>query len=203
MRAKILILSLLTLTVAFTACKKDEVEPKDENNLKIEGNWQIESMNFLDDIVLWNDDIEFNVQNYMGWSPAMFQKMWGMDFQTTKTEDKEGYRLVYKEDWGYFNNPEKDYWYWNHKDDGNSFEVQQINTQMPPIDFSIKQVKNIEILNDGKEIRFGATVKSRISGESLAEATSVNIEMILKKKTPSYEPEILFKGEPFPMEDLD
>lgn len=187
----LMILMAVIMLAAMSACKKDSVI---DTSLKVEGQWQIDSINFLSDSAQWDRTVEFTEGNYFGYAPAMFGGMQGFDFITTTTSGGEGKKFNFIEDGSGHLTEGVTYWYWNLIEGGKGLEIEQINKSLPPFDFSIMNITNIVQSADGKKLTFRAEVNSRLSGKSLAKMVIIPVEFTLTKATPSTFPTILING---------
>ncbi|MCO5267281.1 MAG: hypothetical protein M9897_00095 [Brumimicrobium sp.] len=202
MKQYIYLFILLFIASSFVGCKKDTAKPKEDGTLKIHGTWKIESMNFLDNVIIWNDNVEYNVANYFGYAPAMFEQMWGMEFRKEKIASGEGYKLIYFNEGEYNQNSEIDRWYWNFKEDKQSFEMQQINLSMPPYNFTMRNIHNLKVSDDNKKIVYKAVVDTRRSGKPSTDIVDVEVEVTLIKGTPNRGANILLFGQPYSAGEL-
>ncbi|HTO37620.1 MAG TPA: hypothetical protein VL021_04290 [Brumimicrobium sp.] len=185
----------ISLVVALVGCKKDEVEPKGENALKMEGQWQLKSVNFLSDELDWDEEVPYTFGNYFKYAPAMYEDLKGFDFRKTKTDGNEGYSLQYINEGNY--NADTDApsrWYWNYLNEKTGFEMLQINEAMPPYNFSIMDITDIKVSNKGNTITFKAKAYTRLSGAPASEVIVVSAEYKMERGTAVDNTEVYING---------
>ncbi len=191
--------NLLTLLMTVTlltlfGCKKDtNVIPSEDDTLKIEGEWQIQKINFLDDEAKWDESLAFTSANYFGYAPAMFGGMMGFDFTTRKESSGKGQVFEFVSD-AAFGDGSTVYWYWNYIDEGKGFEIVQINKALPPYDFSVMNIKNVKLSEDKQELTFNAELNSRRSGKPITDKVIFPVEFTLHRGTLSNLPDIYIQG---------
>src|SRR5699024_4771072 len=141
-----------------------EPEPPSETELALEGQWQFEKLNFLnpEDIALPSAD----AAPALGYAPIMFGGMQGFYFGDDEVEGPmgEGKLFDYINEGDYNQDPESKYWFWNYTDDGKGFEIQQLNSSMPPYDFSIMEIEDIKLEEEGDKIVFKAKITTQEIG---------------------------------------
>lgn len=195
---KFTVLSFMILLV-FGCSKKDDVKPEDKDVLALEGQWKFEKLDFLDNAIVWNPDVEFNASSSFGYAPVMFTGMQGFDFLTKKVAGDLGNKFNFISEGDYNQDDTKEYWYWNYTSDKKSFEITQINPQMPPFNFAFKNISDVRMSNAGQKIVFKASLNSRKIGGGLAEMTTVPVEVTIEKGTPDADVEMFVNGQPFVM----
>lgn len=197
-------LRLLAITLALfslVACKKDKTA--DSNTLKLDGHWNLKQINFLnEDDVQWNEAIGYygtdslmnrdSILNRRGYAPFIYSRMSGYEFYQNPVET--GKRVIVKQ---WFSNFDEtvDYWYWNHLDGGQDFEIIQFGN-VPFYDFSVYSATNIKISDNGNTLEFDAIVKTRIGGPQ-GDDVDTPVEMIWKREIIDNDVELLLLGEPF------
>lgn len=183
----------------FTGCSKDNPETPDPNILKLEGQWKFEKLDFQDESVKWDPETDFTTAASFGYAPLMFEGMQGFDFTTQKTKDNAGNKFDFVSEGSYNQDPSKEYWYWNYTDNNKGFEIRQINPQSPPFNFSVMNITNIRISNNGQSLVFKASLNSRKPGGAMTDIIQVPVEITLSKGTPTTEVKMFIKGADFEM----
>ncbi len=206
---------ILLITTAFLAlfvvqsCTKDDYPGPEEpvQTLELEGRWTITSVNFLNNAANWKENVPFTSESGLGWAPNMFAKTMGINFQTTTVNNDSGTKLGSKfsfivgEDLPLSENDT--YWYWNYADEQLSFEMKQLITASLPYDFTLHDIREVTIENEGDKVVFKADVNSRKPGEDVAEIIQVPVEVTIVRGVPSVESVILSMGHPFVMPELE
>lgn len=194
---KKILFGLLAISLVLASCKKDEIK-KQEEGLKLEGEWQLESVNFLTENANWDTGVEYNVPNYFGHAPSMYSLVLGFDFLTQKVAGNLGNKLIiYNDGQEHEQDTSSDTWYWNYKNDKKGFEMIQINSDMPPYNFSILNIKDVKEKEDGKRITFKAELTSRIPGKSMTNTQLLSAEFNMKKGKAKDNAKITILNEPF------
>lgn len=188
---KILVVLIFTVLVTFSCKEKEEPEPE---TLKIEGEWNLEKINFLDESVVWKDGVPFNKGTYFKYGPYMYSEVMGYKFGEGAVE--KGFRADVLQSF-YAANPDQVLWYWNYSEDKMSFELAQVNLQFPPYDFAFKNITNLEKSDDGNTLSFKAQVASRTVGGGVNDVEYVNVEMTLKKGEAIADTKVTILGKPF------
>lgn len=172
----------------FVSCSSDDdnTDPSDDT-LNVEGLWKFTEMNFLDEDVLWDPELEYSSANTFGYAPYMFEfgEVKGFDFGTQNVEDEEGNVLGQRFDYilgGQFGqDPDEAYWYWNYINDKDGFEAIQVNPSFPPHNYSLKDVSDVVVSNDGERMDFKGYLYSRVVGGTMAEIELTPVEFTLVK----------------------
>lgn len=195
---KINLFFVLVIAVALVSCKKDEVEPKQENVLKVEGQWKLKKVNFISDKLDWDEDVPYTFGNYFKYAPAMYEDLKGFDFRKIKTDGNKGYSLQYINEGNYNVDPAAPTrWYWNYLNDKTGFEMLQINEAMPPYNFSIMDITEIKVSNEGNTITFKAKAYTRLSGGSASEVIIVPAEYKMERGTAVDNTKVYINGKLF------
>ncbi|MCO6495383.1 MAG: hypothetical protein J5I91_06865 [Bacteroidetes bacterium] len=192
-KSKFILLFIAFGMLALSSCKKEDPKQDNDSLLKIEGTWQLAMMDFLDDRANWDKTVEFSFGNYFGFAPAMFADMQGFDFATTKSSGGQGNIFNYINE-GEYNQGKETFWYWNYTNNKKAFEIIQINKEMPPYDFTIKNISDIEILDNGNKITFMTKVSSRLSGQPMTTTVQLPVKITLIKANPTQNVEIYVQG---------
>lgn len=198
--------------ITMPSCKKDKVEPgvppeETVAKLELDGRWKIETVNFLDEAVKWKEEVKFTSESGLGWAPGMYAKVMGINFQITAVNNEGGTKLGNK--FSYIVGEElplketDTYWYWNYKDEQKNFEMKQINTTVLPYDFSILDITDLKIENNGDKVVFKANVNSRKPGEAITDNIKTPVEITLTRGVPSATANIRLKGQIFVMPALE
>lgn len=195
-------LSLVLAAFLFISCSSDDDKSVDENVLQLEGEWKFETMNFLDGSVQWDPEVEYTSANTFGYAPYMFEaaNARGMIFGTdpvTSDAGNLGKRFDYILGADFGQDEDVAYWYWNYTDQGESFMMQQVNPSFPPHDYTINNISDFEMSQDGNRVDFKGTLKSRIVGGTMMEMEDTPVEFTLIRGTATTPVEILIEGEPF------
>ncbi|MCO5248892.1 MAG: hypothetical protein M9887_08095 [Chitinophagales bacterium] len=203
MKNKFLKMMILgALIVSTVSCKKDKNEnpidpPPLTNELQLEGKWVFESLEFLNTSeVSWKEGLEVNTENTFGYAPVMFSDMMGFDFQTKAIESGKGNKFNFINDGDRNQDETKEYWYWNYLNEKQSFEIGQINSQLPPYDFGIHNIKNIVLNNDGNTIDFDAELTSRVVGGKLTETIETPVHIVIKRGESNNKVNVTIGGTP-------
>lgn len=201
-----LMLSMGLFLVLFAGCSSDNDTPVGaEDQLALEGVWQLETMNFLNKAqVEWDSEVPFTPLNWFGYAPEMFKsgKISGFIFAQNEVvidEKVVGNRFDYIMNG--FEPPEfdanKTYWYWNYTHEQKSFEVQQLDGPMPPHDYTLYNIRAIEISNGGQHIVFKADLTSRKVGADRGDNLQTEVEFTITKGTPNKFVDVLIDGETY------
>lgn len=182
---KKIMFGMFTFALIFMACEKKEVKnPNEETKegLKIEGKWQLKTADFLSENAHWDSTVEYNEGNYFGHAPSMFKLYLGFEFTDEKVSSGVGNKL------NLYNtrinlNPGNEYWYWNYTNNKKGFEMTQINPYSPPYNFSILDIRNINVLDDENKVVFEGDVFSRVPGQSLTTTQLLPVEITMEKGT--------------------
>lgn len=189
----------LGLFVMATGCKK-KPDPQPTTTLALEGEWQLESINFTDaSLVTWDPAIDFTTANRFGFAPYMWSYigMKGFSFEEKKVKDDLGSRFVFLYDGNNGEDMSLDYWYWNYLNDKKGFEIEQINPQFPPFNYSIMDISEIKQENDGNRLTFKANMYSRKVGEAMKDIIKVPVEIKIMKAAATAFVNVLIEGESF------
>lgn len=176
---------LVILLTGIIGCKKEEVKPSNDkteqatSSLQIEGKWQFISINFLSNDVKWDTNVAYSPSNTFGYAPFMLKDMIGYQFLTNKVSSGEGAKFDFIDKSGHNADPNLDSWFWNYKGK-NSFEIGQVNPEMPPYNFSVMNINNVEIVN--QTLSFNADIYSRKVGGSMLDMLIVPVEIKLVQK---------------------
>lgn len=201
-----LTLLFMTFLIVLTGCSSDDnndlpEEPGKDESISLEGTWQFERLDFTDgETVAWDPEVEFNTGNYFGYAPVMFGGMIGFNFDAHKTEGGEGYIFDFVNDGDYNQNPESVYWYWNYTNkEQTEFEIQQLNPDMPPYNFSIMEITRIVLSDDENSLSFEAKLNSREVGGSLTAVRKVPVKITLTRgiSAPQKQVDVFIEGVPF------
>ncbi len=186
-------------TLLFMGCGvTDKGDDNPELELKIEGKWKMEKVNFTDaSLVEWDVYTDYTAGNYFAYAPAMYLDMIGFDFQDKALSDNSANKFVFIEVGSHEDVDSNEFWYWNYTEDGKSFEIGQINPQFPPYNFSLTEVNSVVLSDDGNKLEFSAKVNSRVSGGSIRDIVSVPVEFTMTRNTPGDIPEVYFENELF------
>lgn len=197
------ILGIAGMALAFlilAGCsKKDDNKPEEpeETKLQIEGEWNLESIDFLSTSIAWDEEVPFAPQNTIGYAPFMLSQVHGYNFRTDKTHNEElGLKLDVVQGFYTDYDDSQDLWYWNYIDDGESVEMVQVNLEFPPYDFGIHNISKIEETEKDK-IELTAEVQSRKVGGTMMESDLVPVRITLVKETPVPGVDMFLNGEPF------
>lgn len=190
---------LVLLLLAGCSKDKDQVKKPDEDVLKIEGRWKFEKLDFLDESVAWDPQVDFNTGNSFGYAPLMFGGMQGFEFGTRKVKGDLGNKFNFINEGDHNQDEASEYWYWNYTDDHKGFEIKQINSQMPPFDFSVMSISDITVSNSGAQMVLRASLNSRKPGGALTDMVKVPVQITLIKGTPDAEVQLFIKAQPFEM----
>ncbi len=203
-------LCLSVLVMGFYACSSDDNNDfiSTEDNLVLEGRWQLETMNFLNkaDVEWDTQEVPYNGQNAFGYAPFMFAtgEISGVSFGHQDVLDAEGEVLGSRFDYimgGDFEAPQFDpntsYWYWNYADDNKSFTMQQVEGPLPPHDYSLNDIRDLSVSNEGKTIEFTADLASRKVGADRGDNLETPVRFTLEKEQPSKFVEVQIEGETF------
>lgn len=197
------IVGLALLTLFFVACSSDDDNNVSTDGLNLEGEWQFKTMNFLDESVKWDPELDYTSANTFGYAPYMFDYAGatGMIFSSENVISDSGENLGKRFDYvltgNFGQDPDEAYWYWNYTNDKQSFMMQQVNPSFPPHDYTISNISDVEVSQDGKRVDFKGYLKSRKVGGTMMEIEEVPVEFSLLKGAPDTAVEILIEGEPF------
>lgn len=197
---KLSLLSLVLVAFLFVACSSDDDNSSDDT-LQLEGEWKFNTMNFLDESVQWDPELDYTSANTFGYAPYMFDYagVKGFIYGTSVVESNSGESLGKRFDYiltgNFGQDPEEAYWYWDYTQDGHSFMMEQVNPSFPPHDYSIKNISDVEV--DGNQLTFKGYLKSRKVGGTMQEMENTPVEFSLTKGTATTPVEILIQGEPF------
>lgn len=201
-------LGLSALLIGFISCSSSDNDDfiSTEDQLVLDGQWQLETMDFQNaEDVAWKDGVLFSGQTAFGYAPYMFAAgdisgfLFGRHEVTAKGDNDEvlGSRFDYV--MGGFTPPQFDentnYWYWNYTKDGASFEIQQVEGPLPPHDYSLYDIRDIKISDEGKTIEFTADLTTRIVGADRGENRKTPVRFKITKGTPSKFVEVYIDGE--------
>jgi len=160
-------------------------------------------MDFLDDSVEWDPEIEYTSANTFGYAPYMFEYagvkgfIFGTEAVEGLTGEIVGKRFDYVLTGEFGQDPDEAYWYWNYEEEGESFSMAQVNPSFPPHDYSINEITAVEISESGNKLEFKGTLKTREVGGSMSDMYQVPVAFSLTKGEPTENVEILIQGEPF------
>ncbi|HLS31368.1 MAG TPA: hypothetical protein VK021_10965 [Flavobacteriaceae bacterium] len=183
----IFLVSFALIGFLFVSCSSDDDNTPVEEGLHVEGVWKFTEMNFLDEDVLWDPEIEYISANTFGYAPYMFDyaEVKGFDFGTVPVEDEEGNvqgkRFDYILGGNFGQDPDEAYWYWNYTNGGEAFEAIQVNPSFPPHDYSLRNVSDVVVSNDGNRIDFKGELLSREVGGGMMDTELTPVEFTLVK----------------------
>lgn len=201
--------SLLLAVVMFTACSSDDDNTQStEDELVLDGQWQLEKMDFLDaDQIKWDtSEVPYNRAAAFGYAPYMFDagEISGFLFGERDVNDKDGNHLGQRFDYimgGDFEAPQFDpnttYWYWNYTNDQKSFEMYQMEGPLPPHDYTLHNIRDIEVTEDGEKIVFTADLSSREIGGERGDNIETPVKFTITKGKPSKFVDLYIDGEPY------
>lgn len=137
----------------------------DNEEIEFTGRWRLTEINFTSNVSAWHKTTYADDKEVFGWAPYMFESLMGYELSNKEYTDantqKKGNeaKVVLNSSFG---SSSKVYWIWNETNDGKGFEVSQLNTKMPPYDFSVTNVTNVRERKSGgkRVIEFTATVNS-------------------------------------------
>lgn len=167
MKLKFNLVVILTL-ILMVGCSSDDddklIDPP-KKNIELVGKWMIKEINFTSNVKEWKSETITNTMDIFGWAPYMYGGVSGIEFTdqdyTDSQTQKKGkmFNLVTGTSHGGSN---KVFWIWNYTEDGKGFEMIQLNSQMPPYDFSMSKTSSLqETTIDGKRaLIFSTTLKS-------------------------------------------
>lgn len=194
--AAILLCSLLLISCGVS--DKGDEPPAEKQSLELEGTWRFKTLNFTDaSLVTWDASIDYTTGNYFGYAPAMFEGMTSFDFQTAEVTDGSGKKFNFVDEGDRTEDDTKEYWYWNYTDNGQSFEIKQINPQLPPYDFSVMDITGVVSTDDGNKLSFEARLNTREVGGTIRDIRKVPVEITLERGDPGAPVEIYIEGELF------
>src|SRR5699024_3965692 len=201
---KIFMISLILMgMLTVVSCSSDDDDNIADDGLNLEGNWQFDTMDFLDDSVEWDPEIEYTSANTFGYAPYMFEYagvkgfIFGTEAVEGLTGEIVGKRFDYVLTGEFGQDPDEAYWYWNYEEEGESFSMAQVNPSFPPHDYSINEITEVEISESGNKLEFKGTLKTREVGGSMSDMYQVPVAFSLTKGEPTENVEILIQGEPF------
>lgn len=179
---------------ALVGCKKDNPEPED--SLNVEGLWKVDKVNFLDDNAKWDDNVEYTPGSSFGFAPHIYKDMRAFNFKSTDFPGQNAKVFEFISD---VNSGEEgvNYWYWKFTEDKKSFEIIQTNKDMPPYDFSLANVRDVVMSEDGNKMTFKADINSRVPGKPLTNVVKAAAELTLTKGAPTKNADVYIKGEKF------
>lgn len=204
-KAKLFFMACLSLTlVLFTSCSSDDDNDSNQAGLHLEGEWQLLKMDFQGEDAEWNPEVEYTSSNAFGYAPYMFHfgGIKGLIFGSQEVMDTEsgnslGKRFDYVMGLEVPQDPNEAYWYWNYKDDNESFEAIQRNPTWPPHDYSLTDVSDIQESQNGNKIVFTGHLKSRVPGGEMGDLVSVPVEFTIEKGEAVDPVEVFVNGEAF------
>lgn len=188
----------------FVSCSSDDDDNSlSDDVLNLEGEWKFTKMNFLDESVLWDNGLEYTSANIFGYAPYMFEyaEVKGFNFGTVKVQDNSGnvqgdrFDYVLGEDFG--QDADEGYWYWNYLNDKESFEIIQVNPSFPPHNYSLKNVSDVELSNNGTRIDFKGYLYSREVGGTMMDIVQTPVEFTLTKGDIDEGVEVFITGIPY------
>ncbi len=189
-------------TIAFAllmiaGCSKDKNEENEPKGF-IEGEWNLEEVNFLSSNLLLDPEIDATKGKVPYYAPFILGEVYGYDFIKTKAKGVDGFRAIVIQN--YFNayDKEEDYWYWNYKDNNQSFELIQINPVYPPaFDFSLRNVRNVQL--SGDVLTFVMTVESKVAegNELSGDVQEIDVAVTLKRGKAVHGVKVYVDGEPY------
>lgn len=181
----IFFISLALIGFLFVSCSSDDDNTPEEVGLHVEGQWKFTEMNFLDEDVLWDPELEYISSNTFGYAPYMFDfaEVKGFDFGEQDVMDEEGNvqgkRFDYILGGEFGQNPEEAYWFWNYINDKEGFETTQINPSFPPHNYGLKDVSDVVVSNDGARMDFKGYLLSREVGGGMMDTEWTPVEFTL------------------------
>lgn len=184
-------LLLLFLAAAITLSCKEKEEPEPDNKLSIEGEWNLEEINFLSDELNWNANVPFNSGTSVKYGPYMYTEVMGYNFSTIEVD--QGFRADVIQ--SFYPAGEQVLWYWNYTNEQESFVLTQSNLQFPPYDFGIKDIKNLVV--SGNQISFEAQIASRLSGGGFNDVEYYDAELKLVKGEATTGTRVSIQGKSF------
>ena len=209
MKKALILLMFCVAGFTFVACSSDDNNDfiSTEDNLVLEGQWQLETMDFLShEDVDWNtEEVEYSSANAFGYAPFMFTagQISGLNFghrDVVVDDEVLGSRFDYIMG-GDFEAPQFDpntnYWYWNYEDDNKSFMMQQVDGPLPPHDYTMNDIRDIKVSNDGEKIEFTANLASRRVGGERGDNVLTPVRFTITKGTPTKYVEVQIDGEDY------
>ncbi len=203
----VLAVAITTLSI-FQSCSDDNIPPVESiATLELEGQWTISSVNFLDETANWNEEIAYTSESGLGWAPALYTQIKGVNFQMTKTQNENGTELgnalsfIVTEAFPF--DTEEAHWYWNYKDEQQNFELKQIDAALPAYNFSFGNITDIVMHDEGDKIVFKTMIASRKSGEDLTQTIQVPVEFVIYRGVPTATAQVLLNGITFEMPELE
>src|SRR5699024_2137829 len=93
----------------------------------------------------------------------------------------------------------EDYWYWNYTKDNTSFEVVQVQPEGGPVssDFTLYNIRDISVSNEGNTIEFTADLSSRKVGGERGDYVKTPVRYTIHKGQPTKFVEVQIEGEKY------
>lgn len=202
------LLAMSVFVLFMVSCSSDDEDPiSTEEGLVLEGTWQLDRMDFLNkDDVKWNtEEIPFSRAAAFGYAPFMFDfgEISGFNFghaDVVVADEVVGSRFDYIMG-GDFEapefNPNTQYWYWNYTNNRKSFEVVQLDGPLPPHDYTLYNVRKIDVSEDGRTITFEADLTSRKVGAERGDNLKTPVAFKINKGNPTKFVDVFIDGEPY------
>ncbi len=172
---RLIYISIILFNFLLISCDKDNDVTTDMSTSLI-GYWELKEINFTSNVRAWENETYKNETELFGWAPFMQGFVSGIDLTDEDyVDEKTGNSGKICTVVTHISKTEMDgiFWVWNLNEDKTAFALLQLNSQMPPYNFSWAETTSLKIEKvNGQEVMTCRTTFESVDQDRLDESPS-------------------------------